>query len=126
MTLPDYVLKALRELRDRKTAESTLENREAVTRIFNRMYELDVEAFEADYLPILAAVWEAGYSAEGWTAPPKNPFRSPATLDPEPWVNYYDADDRSSSNDLPGSLRTFRPREGYEQDRMKYPIGQRN
>lgn len=46
-------------------------------------------------------------------------------LDPLPWVHYYDKEDRAQSNDLPGSLRTFKPRPGYEQDRMKYRLGQR-
>ena len=47
-------------------------------------------------------------------------------LDPTPWVHHYDAADRTASNDLPGNLRDFHPRDGYEQNASKYPWGQRN
>jgi hypothetical protein len=46
-------------------------------------------------------------------------------LDPAPWVHYYDSTDRARTNDLPGGLRDFKPREGYEQDRKVYSFGQR-
>lgn len=45
--------------------------------------------------------------------------------DPLPWVHHYDSSDRAEINDLPGSLRDFAPREGYEQDRLRYRLGQR-
>ncbi len=42
-------------------------------------------------------------------------------LDPQPFVNYYDARDRSDNEfDLPGNLRDFRPRPGYSLDREDY------
>jgi hypothetical protein len=46
-------------------------------------------------------------------------------LDPTPWAHHYFPTDRAETNDLPGNLRDFKPREGYEQDRMNYTMGQR-
>jgi hypothetical protein len=46
-------------------------------------------------------------------------------LDPIPWVHHYDPADRASYDDLPGGLRDFKPREGYEQDPAKYPFNGR-
>jgi hypothetical protein len=46
-------------------------------------------------------------------------------LDPTPWVHYYDPTDRAQTNNLPGGLRDFKPRDGYEQDRRVYIFGQR-
>lgn len=52
-------------------------------------------------------------------------LRETGPLDPAPWVNYYDRDDRAETNDLPSNLRTWMPRDGYEKDPKRYPRGQR-
>jgi hypothetical protein len=50
---------------------------------------------------------------------------SPHELDPLPWRHHYDHEDRRETNDEPGSLLDFRPREEFVQGRMRYPLRQR-
>jgi len=41
--------------------------------------------------------------------------------DPKPWVHHYDSTDRSSSDDLPGGLRDYKPRPEFNVTRDSEP-----